>query len=278
MTELFGRSADIVVGDQQITGLDVAFDVQKSVEPEPNTCELTIWNLSEGQRAQLEELEPKPEDARGIPVKIEAGYGGDNAQLWLGDLRSVDSIREGPDWVTRLDSGDGEKAAKGKRIAVPYGPNTPVDTALRAMVRALGVGEGNVGTAVAKLKQAGAAKLFPNGKVLHGPVARRLTEFARSADLEWSIQDGALQITDRGKVLAGQAVKLSAGSGMIGSPTVDQDGILTVQCLMIPDLRVAGLIVVDSARIKGSYRVERARWTGDTRGGPWYVTLNAKRF
>jgi len=277
VTELFNRTYEVVVGTSLVTGHRVVFDVEKSLQPEPNICELTVWNLSESQRASLEELEPKKDDPRGIPVKIEAGYGGDNAQIFLGELRAVTSVKNGPDWETKLDGGDGEKATKGKRLNVAYGAKTPVDTVLRAMVRALGIGDGNVGKAVARLKQAGAAKLFPNGKVITGPVARRLTDFARSADLEWSIQDGAIQILDRGKTLAGLAVRLTPKTGLIGSPTVDQNGVLTAQCLMIPDIRVGGLIVVESRRVSGNYRVERAHWRGDSHGGDWYITLEASR-
>jgi hypothetical protein len=279
--ELFKRAATVVIDKIQLAGHRVTFRVEKSLKPEPNTCELAVWNLNEDQRAALEELKPKAQKAtRGIPCQIDAGYGDETSLIWLGDLRTVDSIREGPDWVTRLTSGDGEKAWKNARVNVSYGPRTPVETVLRALVRALGVGEGNVSKVAAQLKLTGVGKLLTHGTVISGPAARELDAWARSADLEWSIQDGAIQFLDRGKAAAGTALRISAASGMIGSPTVDNEGVLSCQVLIIPDVRPGSLIVMDARRVKGNYRIERAIWDGDTFGGqsPWYIHIEAKRY
>jgi hypothetical protein len=278
MTELFDRVADVTIDRMRLTGHRVAFRVEKSLKPEPNTCELQVWGLNEDQRAGLEELQPKKESKRGIPVRIEAGYKGGASLIWLGDLRTAVSVKEGPDWVTALSSGDGEKAYQSARVALSYGPKTPIDTALRAMVRALGVDEGNVSQVAAQLRLRGVGKLLSQGAVISGPAARQLTDWARAADLEWSIQDGAIQFVDRGKALLGKAVRITSDTGMIGSPTVDNDGVLTVTVLMMPDVKPGTLLVVDSRRIKGNYRVEQATWDGDSFGGSWQITLTASRF
>lgn len=279
MTELFQRTCSVTINKLKLTGHAVAFKVEKTLKPEPNSCWLEVRNLNEDHRAELEELKPKKKgDIRGIPVKIEAGYQGDEALLWLGDLRTVTSLRDGPDWVTTLESGDGEKAIQNARIHQSFGPKTPVDTALRAIVRTLGVGEGNLGQVVHRLKVNGFGKLLPHGTVLSGSASRELTDFCKSADLEWSVQDGAIQFVDRGKVLAGKAIRLSADTGMIGSPSVDNDGVLTVQSQLIPDVRVGGLLVLDADRIKGGYRIVKATWSGDTHGGDWTITMEAKRY
>lgn len=307
MGELFGRSCRITIGVSRDTesirsfvsakaisfdSLDVSFEIEKTLKSEPNKCHLKVWNLSEEHRAALEELNPptragsalaknKEKTHRavdGIPVKIEAGYGKDLSLLWLGDLRDARSEYEKPDWVTTLESGDGEKAWQNARINVSFGPKTPVETALRAMVRALGVGEGNLSSVVQKLKIAGVGSIFPRGTVISGQVSRELTDFARSADLEWSIQNGAVQFIDRGKALASKAIKLTSGTGMIGSPTVDVDGVLKVKMQMIPDVRPGTLIVLDAARIKGNYRIEKATWTGDRAGEAWEIEVEAQRY
>lgn len=281
MRELFGREIAVTVDTIEVIGHRVAFECEKSLKSEPNTCSLKIWNLSESQRSQLEELRPKVKKGqlatKGIPTKIEAGYDGALSQIWLGDLRTCDSTREGPDWVTSLESGDADKAFANARMHVSYGPKTPVDTALRAMVRALGIGEGNVSKVVAQLK-VGSAKLFPHGYTASGSVARQLTDFARSADLEWSIQDGTLQFLDRGKALATEAIELSPDTGLVGSPTVDNDGIATIKMLMHPDVRPGTLIVLKSSRIKGNYRIEKGVWSGDNFGGDFYITAQASRY
>ena len=279
MTLLYDRRATVTVGTIEFSSLDFAFRIEKSLKPEPNTCELEIFNLSEDHVAELELLAPKTGKAaiKGIPCKIEAGYKDSVSQLWLGDLRTVETIIDGPDWLTRLSSGDGEKAWQNARLHVSYGPKTPVETALRAIARALGVGEGNLGKVVSRLKIAGSA-LFPAGCVISGSCSRELLEIARSADLEVSIQDGALQFLDRGKALAGTAIRLAPETGMIEAPTVDNEGVLTVKTLMIPDLKPGALIVVEGRRVKGNFRARKCTWSGDTSGQDWTITTEAERY
>lgn len=294
--DLFRRRWRVTVNTIEITDLDVEFEIEKTTKDEPNKCELKIWNLTESQRAEIEELHQvlgnvskfdagkvkeaaRKQATKGIPCSIEAGYGenDDNLSLlWLGDLRTAKSERRGPDWVTSLESGDGEKSWQNARVHVSYGPMTPVDTALRAIVEALGLGEGNIEKFAGALRISG--KTFPTGTVISGPAAREMTYFCRSADLEWSIQDGAIQILDRGKALDQEAILVSAETGMLDSPTVDVDGILTVKILMTPDVRPGRLIVLDAARIKGNYKIETAKWKGDTSGNDWTIELNARRY
>lgn len=274
------RVCNVTINKLKLVGHRVAFSVEKTTLPEPNTASVQVWNLNPDQRASLEELRPKKDDKRGIPVLIEAGYKADGpAQIFLGDLRTVYSVKDGPDWVTTLESGDGEKATQTARIGTSIGPKTPVDTALRAMVKALGVKPGNVEKTIQKLKLGKTGKLFNQGVVLSGSVAQQLTTFARSADLEWSIQDGALQFVDRGKVLAGKAYKITPKTGLIGSPTVDNKGVLSCDMLMLSDLRPGSKIVVESSRVKGNYRVEKLNWRGDTHSqSDWIVSIEAKRY
>jgi hypothetical protein len=276
---LFDRRATVTVDTIRFTALDFSFRIEKSLKPEPNTCELEIFNLSEEHASRLELLAPKTgkRAIQGIPCKIEAGYKDSVSQLWLGDLRTVETVVDGPDTVTRLSSGDGEKAWQNARLHVSYGPKTPIETALRAVARALGVGEGNLGKVVSKLKIAGSA-IFPMGAVISGSASRELVEIARSADLEVSIQDGALQFLDRGRALAGQAIRLAPETGMIGSPTVDNEGVLTVESLIIPDLKPGALIVVEGKRVKGNFRATKCTWSGDTAGADWTITTEAERY
>lgn len=278
MTKLFSRSVDVVVGPKRLTGIDCAFEIEKTIKPEPNTCELKIWNLSEDTRAAFEEISPRKKfQTKGIPVRIEAGYVDDRAILWLGDLRNVYSEYDGVDWITTMNAGDGALAYQNSRVNISYGPMTPAETVLRELVRRLGVGEGNLAQAIALFRVTGIWKVYPNGVVLSGSAARELTDFCRSAGLEWSIQDGTIQILDRGQALRGKAIRVSSDTGMVGSPSVDNLGVLSVRTLLIPDVRVGSMLVVDSTRIKGTYRVVKARWTCDTSSTDWFIDMEARR-
>lgn len=300
MGELFDRSVVVTINTFKLVLLDAAFKIEKTIKPEPNTCDLSIWNLSEGQRSELEMLltaarlraksaltgtgltdaKLKEEVAKrltGIPVDIAAGYGGDNTLIWSGDLRTAKSAHEGTEWVTVVESGDGEKAFQNARVNLSFGPRTPAGDVLLALVNALGVGLGNTQKFL-RTVTVGGGRTFPQGVTLSGSVARELTDFCRSAGLEWSIQNKTVQFVDRGQALVGKAVRLSSDTGMIGSPTVDSDGLLTVSMKMIADVRLGALVSLDSSRIKGEYRVEKATWAGGTAGSEWGITVEAQRY
>lgn len=273
----FDRRATVTVDTIRFDSLDCAFKVRKTLKPEPNTLELTIWNLNEDHRNQLEALAPRGKGpaTKGIGCQIEAGYLEGTALIWSGDLRTAEVMFDGPDILTVLSSGDGEKAWQHAREHVAYGPKTPIQTAIRAMARSLGVGEGNLSQVAARMKIAGSA-VFPTGKVVSGSVSRELVNLARSADLEVSIQDGALLFLDRGQAAEGQALVISSETGMIDSPTIDNEGVMRVRILMTPDFRVGHRVIVKSRRVNGAFRAEVGEWTGDRSGNDWYIDIEGR--
>lgn len=261
----------------KVDGHRISFRVEKTLKKEPNKCECVIYNLGREQRAAIEELRPTKTSARGVPLLIEAGYqDAGPSQIWLGDLRTVWSERVGADWLTHLETGDGE-AAKKSTIKVAYGPGTTPDIALRAIVKAIGIDEGNAAAAAIKLRQTGLATLFPQRAVFYGSASVVLDRFCQSAGLEWSVQDSALQILDRDKALGTTSIKLSPSTGLIESPSVDPLGVLTFKMLLQP-IRCGGLVTIDSQTAQGTYKVRRLTWDGDTHAQPWYVTGEAVRY
>lgn len=293
MTQLWNRAFDLTVSTLHLTGFRCKFKVEKTLKPEPNKALIEIYNLSAEHRAFLSDLAPgkaisvgkkktkvaKPVTGK-VPIRLEAGYEDPGPELiYFGDLRTVDSEIDGGDWVTSISTGDGERAYRTARINQSFGAKTPASTALRAAVKALGIGEGNLSQVVSKLKLQGSASLLARGLVMSGSAARALTDLCRSADLEWSIQDGTIQFVDFGKVLSGQAVVLKPGTGLIGSPNVSADGVMNCKSLIVPGLRCGGMVVLKSSLVEGNFRIEKMAYTGDTHSGSdWCVEIWGKRY
>ncbi len=293
MTQLFGRKFALTVGTLEVSAFRCKFKIEKTLKPEPNKALIEVYNLSPDHRGQLAELAPgksiklgrkrktqvaKPQPGR-VPCRLEIGY--DNAeieQIFFGDLRTVDSEIDGPDWVTSISSGDGERAYRTARISQAYGPKVPVSTALRAAVKSLGLGDGNLAKVLSGLSLQGQAGVYTRGVVLSGAASRVLTDICRSADLEWSIQDGTVQFVDFGKVLSGRAVVLKPGTGLIGSPNVSADGVMNCKTLIVPGLRCGGIVVLDSTMVEGNFRVEKIEYVGDTHGQDWTAEIWGKRY
>lgn len=272
---LFDRSVTVTVGTKQFSDLDVVFSVKKNLKATPNTCDLKIYNLSKDSRSALETIQDKDT----TPVQIEAGYVNATSIIFLGDLRRVDSgYQDGPDIVTVLSSGDGEKKHRTARVNISVKPQTSTHAVLTQVVKALGVSEGNLADAANKLSFASIGSMFSEGTVLSGSASREMDRICKSVGLTYSIQNGKLQLLPLGKVLDGLAINVSAQHGMVGTPTVDSKGILKVRVLMVPDVFPGRKIVLDSKRLKGQYRIESTHHFGDTHGQDWYIDIEGKRY
>lgn len=270
MTRLFGRTVRVQVHELMIEGLDVAFDITKSLSARtPNSAEVRIWNLSATHRKQLQELE-------NVFVSLEAGYEQGTSLLFRGDLRDVLSTREGTDWVTTVTSDSGRRGRK-RRIAKSFAPGASVHDVLLSAAKAMGVRLGNTASKTVSAKIAGTqASAFFNGYALAGAIERELDRIARSCGLEWSIQDDELQFLDQGAPLQELGIELTSDTGLVGSPEPGNRGLTEVQCLMIPDLFPGRRVSLRSEHVTGIYRVETTRHQGGTAERDWYVNMQLR--
>jgi hypothetical protein len=269
-TELFDRRIKVQVDTLLLEGIDVTFDITKSLAPKtPNKAELRVWNLNADHRKHLQELER-------VYLSIEAGYASGTSLLFRGDLRDVVSIREGADWITTITSDSGRRARK-QRLVRSFAPGASVGDVLGAAAAAMGVRLGNTAqrTVAAKIAGTQASKFF-NGYAIAGAIDEELDRLARSCNLEWSIQDDELQFLDYGAPLAQLAVRLTPDTGLVGGPEPGNKGIVDVRCLIIPDLYPGRRVEVQAEHVRGFFRVETTRHSGSTFGSEWYVDLQLK--
>jgi hypothetical protein len=260
---LFGRRWRVQVGELDVSKLDITFTVKRTLQARPGTCELKVFNLDASHRAELT-------SARRPVVVLSAGYD-PPPMLFRGDARKVDVVRDGADWVATITAGDGENAIRMARASTSFAPGTSLQDAIRSLGASMGVGAGNLSSASAAASQA-----LPEGAVVRGPAAAELTRLCASAGLSWSIQDGVLQVLPVGRALSRVAVELGPDSGLVGSPERGTGSVVKAKALLIPDLVPGRLVSLRSEAIRGTYRVEAAEYTGDTRGEDWHATLTLR--
>lgn len=271
MADLFRRVVSVNVGGILVDGLDLVFRVEKSLAPEPNKADLTIFGLSRDTISAICGLAT-------VPVRIDAGYVGATSTIYLGELRSSKVLREGPEVMLALSSGDSEEAHKTARIVASVKRDAKAAEVLQLVAKAVGVKDGNLSDAVSRLRSSGVADRFADGAVFAGLASRELTDVCRSLGLTWSVQDGALQLLELGKALGGEGIVVGPATGMVGSPSVDGKGTLSVRMLMAPDVFPGRLVVVESTDVRGAYRIERTIHTGDTAGQDWYIDIEGRRY
>lgn len=269
MTELFRRACEVIVGSNRLRGHHVTFRVKRTLRPEPNTCEVTVANLSPSTRASIESLDA-------VRVRIRAGYGDELATIYDGELREVSTTRDGPTITTTIRSGDGERAYRRSRVNRSFAPGSSVEDVMGHLAESMRTGIGNALSAVRDRGLAGIVDVFESGTVVSGRAADELTRVLDAGNLEWSVQGGALQVLERGAALQTEALRLSSSTGLLGSPSVDAKGELRFRAMMIPGIAPGVRVVIDSEFHRGTYRIETAEFVGDTSGGEWAVECTGR--
>jgi hypothetical protein len=283
---LYPRSCEVQVGSVLVpadpgTGFHVEFKIKRgvhvtagSLKPQPNTCSLKMWNLGVSTQQQIAASAGTPGI---VPAVISAGYFGHRATVFNGQLRAANTVTNGDDSITELTTGDGDHALQ-QRLNLSFGKGATSSQVLQAIISALGVGAGNLQNAIALLNASPiGGQLYARGLAMKGSAAEAMTDLCRSAGLAWSIQDGALQVTQLGQPLPGESLLLDSGHGMVGSPTVDTMGILSVTTAMIPGV-VPGLTVsIQGSHLQGTYRVIGVETEGDNFENRWFHHIEAVR-
>jgi hypothetical protein len=281
------RRCSLVVAGEGGDGLDLSalrcvFSVKRSDAQSPNAAEIKVYNLADATARRV-----RDEFRR---VVLSAGYGDDLGVIFDGSIKQVRLSREnGVDAVLAIAAADGDVAyTHGVVSATLAAGATQGD---QVAVAVAGMNEHGVELGhVSGLPAAG----LPRGKVLYGMSRDYLRQSVESSAATWSIQDGRVQILPRTGVLPGEAVVLSAGSGLVGMAEQTDKGI-KAKCLLNPAIRAGGLVKLDNRSIleaaldltpassgsapadppaalaaDGLYRVLAVEYEGDTRGGDWY--------
>jgi hypothetical protein len=263
----------------EIEALRLSFKIKKDLAKAANTAEVTVYNLSAERRASL--------GSKGARLVLEAGYAesddvlavlgsvGTREQIFAGDVRLIEHKHEGPNWATKLSSGDGERALAHARFSSSFAPGTSLVEVVKGAAKSLGVGEGNLGAALGE-----EAIQYASGYVAHGFASLELDKVLRRAGFEWSVQDGQLQVLRPGAATQ-EVVVLGPESGLIGSPemgSAEKKGgrpVLKLKSLLQPRLKPGARVEVRSRSYAGLYRILKVEHSGDTEGADWFSSLEA---
>ena len=252
-------------------GLEIAFEVLRTLKGEPNTASVRIWNLSKAHRQQLEALSVKGKRPGRIRTELRAGEVGHEFLLFKGDLRYANSERDGADWVTLVEGDDGGRAHLDARVQRAFPPGTLITQAIFACTDALGLGLGNLPNALA-----GNLRTLDQGTVLSGQASTELRGLLRGLGFAYSVQHGVLQVLPLNGALSLPIVKLAPGRGLVASPTRTPEGFVQAVALLRPGLDPGCRVQIDSERTQDVFTVRSVKYEGDASAVPWYANLELK--
>lgn len=271
-TQQFLRLAKVSAFTKQgkgkdFTGLRCKFNIDKTSESTPNAAKIDIFNLSLDSRTFLEGKEMR--------LVVEAGYSSGTEIIASGDITKASSKLNHPDWITSIELGDGQVAMQEKHVDLSWSPGTPFQAIFSQAISALGVTAGP--------SLFGLSHIATGGFSFSGTAKGLLDKLSKRFGLEWSVQDGAVQVSEKGKPVPGSAVLISSTTGLLGNVVktvtngIDKkiDGI-EFSALLNGQIKPGRLISVNSGTITGFYKVRKVTFDGDTHDGPWFSIVEAE--
>ncbi len=270
--KLYDRIASIEIGPPggtgfRFTGNRILFQVDKSDRVEANKARVEIMNLSEDTRNRIKTLDDQ--------LIIRAGYVEATGEevLFTGRVSRVEHRYPVPDIVSRIEAGDGATELRERRSSVSFSGGTDMQQIVQKLVDDFGL-EIRDSIDVPRLR-------WTQGFSYAGPTREGLRKVLDRAGLDYSIQNGFLQIVERGGANRKTAVLVSSSTGLLSSPSPldDQGGSLTeakrkpgwaFRTLLQPQIEPGGTVQLESREARGMFRVNSVRHQGDTHGADWF--------
>ena len=249
-----------------VTKLFTQFDVEKTSEKKPNKTRIQITNLNETSRSTLEQ--------KNVIVRLEAGYGDQLDELFIGNIGKGWSERSNHDWVTNIEAGDGQDAFKSAQINTTLGPGVNTKQVLETLATALGKGIGAIKGVIE-------TDIFQNGITLTGDVEARIDEITDKMGLEWSIQDDKLQVLPPDVPSEEIGILLTPETGLLGSPVRREEAkkggkFIEFTSLLRAQIKPGISLQIQSREVDGFFKIRKATYSGDNRKGPFEVRCEAK--
>lgn len=252
----------------EIESLRAVFQIEKTLQKEPNTATIQVFNLSTESRALLQ---TKP-----VGIRLEAGYDGQTETIFQGDVRHATSRREGTEWITKILSGEGDRSFNHAITNRSYRAGTSYRTMLGDVASDMGLRiPRNIAEASDFLQSPA------NGETFFGSSAKAMDRITKRTGRSWSVQGQALQVVGELETIGRVQFTMSQANGMVGSPEYGTPGnkgerpTLAIRSLLYPSIVPGARLHVDSEEIKGDFRIQKVTHEGDTHGGDWITNTEA---
>lgn len=255
------------VGDKPAP-LRIRFDIDKNSIGSSNKAKIELFNLTTQTRQAIK---------KGYVIQFQAGYNSLIDTLFIGNVINTKSDREGPDIITSLECGDGESAITYAVLDKSYPAGTTLIQILQDTAKAMSLGNPTNPVGINSGIAVGIPNLVYNkGFLAHGPCKDTLEKLLIPQGLEWSIQNGNLNIIPITNYTGQSAIVVSSATGMIGVPSKNEF-FLVFDHLLNPKLVPGALIQMVSTNValNGFNKIKRSHFVGDSRDQKWQISCEA---
>jgi hypothetical protein len=246
--------------------MKIEFSIAKTTSSTQNTGNIKIWNLSEAHRNAIgKELDD---------ITLEAGYLDENnvGVIFKGQMRDVEHSRDDANIITEISCGDGDKALRKATTAKTYKKGAKVKDVVEDIYKDLkkeGITKGEF-----KFPDDMNNKTFKRPYTTCGSCKREADTLGRGHGFYWSIQNGTMEVIPSDGYI-GTVVVISKETGMVGVPTVTDNGV-KVKALLNPEIRPNRRVKIISEVLEmnakdSEYRVSGCTFSGDNWDGNDFV-------
>lgn len=269
----FHRVASIRIGRSSETGfvahgLRVEFSITKTTKSDSNKCELTIYNLSKLYSSRITVND-------GMIVELMVGYS--NAVtldlIFLGDVISITQDEQNPDKSITLELEDGGLLIRKKFLTISLSSNATLKDVFN-LVLSNDIGNYQK-SIIAKLPNI----TLKSGIAFAGYFSDLLNKICKAYNLEWSIQNGILQVNEyfgyvNTNPISIRALQIPKRIYLNKSKEEDDSNFngYEIRCLLQPKIVPGGIITMEGTK----YKVMNVKHTGDTHGETWESVITTR--
>ena len=264
MTSLYGRNLVVTVAGLTISELRMLFDLKFESSGTPGVGWVSVFNLSRNNEKIVFD--------RAGPVTISGGYGSRPGLLFAGSVDRVERSTEQLARITRIyvEARSIDKATLSGITLRSYAGAVPVRRIAKDLVADFGMEAG-------PLDAIGADSIEEDWEFT-GTAADGLTSLLQGYGVFWFEDSGTIRF-NRPDMAAPDAegVPLSPDSGLIGAPTIVDEGTaderVKVRSLLNSKIRVGNLLQpLKSERVHGNYKIVAVRHHGSNYDGPEFYS------
>ena len=239
----------------------IDFEIKKDSTPSANTGIFTIYNLGENTlkrifALQTEKQRKQKENNRWARIQLSAGYGGENAVVFDGEIKAVRNSHEQANLKTIIEAGEGLYAIARCFSVHEFKPGDNKFDLIKALVDDLKLLPGGKSPYIGKFrgKVAPASNQFSRNLVIFGNTWEQLKKYTEE---HCFIDNGrAYAIPPNGWNEEEPLFEISARKGLIGTPEMKEHNNVSAQMLFEPSLVVGSRVDLKSHTLPGNYIID----------------------
>jgi hypothetical protein len=225
--------------------ITIEFEVVRNAWSSANNSIIKIYNLDQNKRNRLRRDYVDFGTGQQLrTVTLKAGYDGNLKTIYRGNVTTAQSVRNGLNFITTIDSTDiGFALAYDYYSHDPYGPCTPYKQIYEDIVKFLAPAGITLGVIIDD------GKKLETEKTIYGQPIELLRELSGG---NFYVDNGVANIIPMNQSITSSSTRISSDSGLIGTPVL-QVQFVQVEMVFDPSFQLSQHITLDSSTFSNSY-------------------------